>query len=188
MTAPLQIRPARPFDAAFAVPLMQATIGRIGLALTGAESDTGAARVLLGFFPLRDNRLSHTHTLIAEGPGRPLGLAVAYPGSEAQALDAPFRERLRALGLPDRIDPEATPGELYLDTLAVVEEARGQGVGGRLLGAVAARARELGLSRVGLLAGEANPAARLYERHGYRAAGERVVAGGRYRHLVLELT
>lgn len=188
MTAPVHLRPARPFDAAFAVPLVQATIGRIGLALTGTESDTEAARVLLGFFPLAGNRLSHTHTLIAEGPGGPLGLAVAYPGSEAEALDAPFRERLRALGLQDRLDPEATPGELYLDTLAVVPGARGQGVGGLLLDGVAARARDLGLPRVGLLAEAGNRAASLYERHGYREAGERVVAGGRYRHLVLELT
>lgn len=127
MTQPVHIRPARPFDAAFAVPLVQATVGRIGLALTGAASDTEAARVLLGFFPLAGNRLSHRNTLIAEGPGGPLGLAVAYPGSEAEALDAPFHERLRALGLPDRIDPEATPGELYLDTLAVAQGARGRG-------------------------------------------------------------
>ena len=103
--------------------------------------------MLLGFFPLAGNRLSHTHTLIAEGPGGPLGLAVAYPGSEAEALDAPFHERLRALGLPDRIDPEAGPDELYLDTLAVAEGARGQGVGRLLLDAVAARARESGLPR-----------------------------------------
>lgn len=187
MTAPVHVRPARPFDAAFAAPLLQATLGRIGHALTGAESGTEVARVLLGFFPLAGNRLSWRQTLIAEGPGGPLGLAVAYPGSEAQALDAPFRERLRALGLPGQIDPEATPGELYLDTLAVVEEARGRGVGSLLLNAVAARARDLGLPRVGLLAGEGNRAARLYERHGYRAAGEREVSGDRYTHLVLDL-
>ncbi|MEF2278608.1 GNAT family N-acetyltransferase [Deinococcus sp. YIM 134068] len=183
----VRLRPAHPFDAAFAVPLVQEVNGRIGHALTGTTFDAEAARVLLGFFPLAGNRLSHRHTLIAEGPTGPLGLAVAYPGSEAEALDAPFRERLRSLGLSDRIDPEATPGELYLDTLAVVPEARGQGVGGLLLDAVAARARELGLPRVGLLVGEDSRAARLYERHGYRAAGVRGVAGGQFTRLVLDV-
>ncbi|MFC6750510.1 hypothetical protein [Deinococcus aquaticus] len=50
MPEPIVIRAAVPFDAAFAVPLVQQTIGKVGLALTGADSDTGAARAMLGFF------------------------------------------------------------------------------------------------------------------------------------------
>ncbi|MCD0163545.1 GNAT family N-acetyltransferase, partial [Deinococcus sp. 6YEL10] len=112
MPEPLVIRPAAAFDAAFAVPLVQQTIGRVGLALTGADSDTGAARAMLGFFPLRGNRLSYENVLIAARGAEPLGLLLAYPGADAHALDDPFRERLASLGRPAQVESEGTPGEL----------------------------------------------------------------------------
>lgn len=178
-----RLRPATPADAAFAAPLIQATIGTIGHALTGEPDDEGATRVVARFFAQPGNRLSFKHTLLLEEGGVPLGLAVLYPGDRADELDGPFRRRLRALGLPDRIDPEAVPGELYLDTLAVVSSARGRGLGGHLLEAGVARATALGLPRVGLLVEEGNPAARLYARHGFGASGTRRVAGHHYLHL-----
>ena len=46
------IRPAHPFDAAFAVPLIQATIGAIGLALTGASASVEAERAMLRMIEL----------------------------------------------------------------------------------------------------------------------------------------
>ncbi|UBV43398.1 GNAT family N-acetyltransferase [Deinococcus taeanensis] len=187
MSDPVTVRPARPFDAAFAVPLIQETIGKIGLALTATSSATEAQRVLLGFFPLRDNRLSHQNVLIAERAGQPLGLAVTYAGADAARLDEPFRERLRALGLPGEVISEGTPGELYVDTLAVLPGARGQGVGTLLLSAAADRAAGLGLTQVGLLVEDGNPAARLYGRLGFRPAGTRRLAGGTYTHLVRAL-
>ncbi|MFT2721326.1 GNAT family N-acetyltransferase [Deinococcus sp. A31D244] len=187
MPEPIVIRAAVPFDAAFAVPLVQQTIGKVGRALTGADSDTGAARAMLGFFPLRANRLSYQNVLIAARGPEPLGLLLAYPGAQAQALDDPFRERLASLGLPAQVESEGTPGELYVDTLAVTEAARGQGVGATLLEAAAAQARTLGLSRVGLLVEDGNRAATLYARVGFRAAGTRTLAGGTYTHMVWTL-
>lgn len=184
----LTIRPAQVFDAAFAAPLIQDTIGKIGLELTGTRDDTDAAHVIAEFFALRGNRLSFTHTLIAEREGRPLGLAVAYPGDLAHALDEPFRAHRDSLGLPPGVDSEGVPGELYLDTLAVTEAARGQGLGGQLLEAAAERARATGLPRVGLLVEDGNPAARLYARQGFRVTGWRDLAGSRYAHMTLDVT
>ncbi|WP_291429944.1 N-acetyltransferase [Deinococcus sp.] len=187
MIEPVVTRPAVPFDAAFAVPLVQQTIGKVGLALTGADSDTGAARAMLGFFPLRGNRLSYQNVQIAARGPEPLGLLLAYPGAQAHALDDPFRERLASLGLPAQVESEGTPGELYLDTLAVTEAARGQGVGATLLQAAAAQAGAQGLRRVGLLVEDGNRAAALYARVGFRAAGRRTLAGGSYTHLIWTL-
>lgn len=183
----LTIRPAQVFDAAFAAPLIQDTIGKIGLHLTGTRNDTDAAHVIAEFFVLRGNRLSFTHTLVAEREGRPLGLAVAYPGDLAYALDEPFRAHRGSLGLTPDVDSEGTPGELYLDTLAVTEAARGQGLGGQLLDAGAERARAAGLRRVGLLVEDGNPAARLYARHGFRVMDWRELAGSRYAHMTLDV-
>lgn len=184
---PVQIRPAQTFDAAFAAPLIQAAIGAVGHVLTATDTDEDAAHVLAEFFPLRGHRLSFTHTLIAEVGGQPAGLLIAYPGDLASDLDALFCEHRRTRGLPPATEPEGQPGELYVDTLAVVPAWRGQGTGTALLSAAARRAGKLGLSRLGLLVEAGNPAARLYARQGFREAGVRQVAGGLYTHLIREL-
>ncbi|MFC5847597.1 GNAT family N-acetyltransferase [Deinococcus petrolearius] len=182
MSPQTQVRPARPADASFAAPLIQATIGAIGHALTGEPDELGAARVIAAFFARPGHRLSSEFTLLLEEDGVPLGLAVLYPGDRAAALDAPFRSRLRALGRPDRIVPEARPGELYLDTLAVAQPARGRGLGAALLAACAARSAAAGLP-LALLVEEGNPAARLYARAGFRGQEAVTVAGHRYLRL-----
>lgn len=184
MTPAFLIRPATPDDAVFAAPLIQATIGRIGWALTGAQSDEASAPVIQARWAQPGHRLSFAQARVLEGRGQPLGLAVAYPGADAWALDEPWRAHLRALGQPGDIESEGTPGELYLDTLAVVPNARGQGLGARLLADTADWAAGLGLPRVGLLVEADNPAARLYARAGFHPVGTRQLAGGTYTHLV----
>lgn len=179
---PPQVRPTVPTDAAFAAPLIQATIGAIGHTLTGEPDDAGAARVIAEFFARPGHRLSFEFALLLEEDGVPLGLAVLYPGDRAAALDAPFKSRLRALGRPDRVAAEARSGELYLDTLAVAEVARGRGLGATLLAACVARAAAAGLP-LALLVEEGNPAERLYRRQGF--AGDEVVTVAGHRYLRL---
>ncbi len=188
MTPPFTLRPATPDDAPWAVPLIQATIGPIGRALTSTQTDQQAEEALRPFFMARGNRLSFERTLVAEDGAAPLGLAVSYAGDLAPALDDPFRARLTDLALPTRIETEAEPDEWYLDTLTVQPEARGRGVGGALVEAVAERARMGGWQRLGLLAEPGNePAQRLYARLGFRAVGRRSVAGTAFLHLTRAL-
>ncbi|MDO4263209.1 MAG: GNAT family N-acetyltransferase [Deinococcus sp.] len=181
----LVFRPATPEDAAFAGPLIQEAIGEIGWQLTGTDSDLAAAQAITGLFAQAGHRMSYRVCLLAldAQSGEPLGLALSYPGEQSQALDEPLRRRLREAGYPADFPSEGTPGELYLDTLAVTGAARGRGVGSGLLAALDDRARALGLPHIGLLVAEDNPAARLYARSGYQPAGERTLAGHRYLHL-----
>jgi GNAT superfamily N-acetyltransferase len=51
--------------------------------------------------------------------------------------------------------------------IAVARSERNKGIGGQLLEALAARARELGHTRIALAVEIDNPAVRLYERHGF---------------------
>lgn len=183
----LHIRPAQTFDALFAAPLIQEAIGNIGRQLTGTDNDEDAAHVIAQFFGLRGNRLSFTNALIAELGSRPVGVALAYPGELAQALDDPFRQHRASLGLTPEVVSEAEAGEFYLDTLATVASARGQGVGAALIAACGERARALGLPLT-LLVEDGNPARRLYERSGFVPAGEAFIAGHRYERLVLQAT
>jgi ribosomal protein S18 acetylase RimI-like enzyme len=65
-------------------------------------------------------------------------------------------------------DHRPEPGELYVDGIAVSPEARGQGIGSRLLDEVAAIAREDSFRWVRLDVVDINPRAQaLYERVGY---------------------
>ncbi|MGG7567132.1 GNAT family N-acetyltransferase [Rhodovulum sp. DZ06] len=93
-----------------------------------------------------------------------------------------------ALGGPVRgfaltaLEREARAGALQMDGLCVAEAARGQGVGGALLHAVAAEARARGLRQVRLDVIDANKrAAALYRRHGYEDVGRTEL--GPLRHL-----
>jgi len=55
--------------------------------------------------------------------------------------------------------------------MGVVAEARGRGIGGALLDALLALAREQGFRALSLAVDRQNPARRLYERKGFRDAG-----------------
>lgn len=57
---------------------------------------------------------------------------------------------------------------LNVHDLAVLPEARGKGIGKKLLEAVEAKARELGCVKLTLEVLEENPAKRLYERFGFQ--------------------
>lgn len=81
--------------------------------------------------------------------------------------------RLLALSLLDRSKPSDT---LLMDGIAVVDEARGQGIGTLLLTAVEDHARRLGKQGVRLDVIDTNPLARrLYERQGFRVVKTRAL-------------
>lgn len=178
------IRLATPSDAAFAAPLIQETIGSIGLALTGAATNEEAANVIAAFFRQSANRLSFENTFIAEAHGQRAGLLIAYDGARADDLDEPFRDRLRRLGLPHRIDAETSAGEFYLDTIVVHEAFRGRGLAKALIDAAEATARTLGLPTALLVSPDNAPAWTLYRSLGYEEDARLTVAGHAYVHLV----
>jgi [ribosomal protein S18]-alanine N-acetyltransferase len=92
--------------------------------------------------------------LVAESAGgKPIGAAWygLFPSSEP------------AYGYVSSAVPEIT--------LAVVPEYRGQGVGSALLAALVRLARDSAIDSVSLSVEQSNPAARLYERQGFRKTG-----------------
>ena len=74
--------------------------------------------------------------------------------------------------------------EYYLDSLAVLPEYRGKGIGACLLHAFCERAFSEGAERVGLIVDIDNPnAEKLYVAQGFEYVGERIFLGHQMRHL-----
>lgn len=100
-----------------------------------------------------------------EGWGRPGDVGfVAEDGASGERLGAAWHRRMN----PER------PGYGFVDeetpeiALAVAPGSRGAGIGGRLVEAIIDAAWSSGYEALSLSVERTNPAARLYERHGFR--------------------
>lgn len=145
--------------------------------------------LLVSLIERPDTQYSMQNAITRRSPeGDIIGVAVSYPGSELRRLRQPFLDGLRErFGRDITIADETEAGELYLDTLAVEEDYRGQGIATDLLRATIEKGREMGLP-TGLLVDEGNPRAeRLYERVGFRHVGDNSWGGHAMRHLLYNI-
>jgi len=174
----VSLRPATTWDAPLAGTLIHLAMGPLADALF-ARADARAALAHLFAYP--SNRFSVEYAEIAELDGTPVGLLVGYPGSELPRLAWGMAARLPAvLGLSGALRlavrslplarlPEAERHEYLIHALAVLPEARGRGLGTRLLEEAERRAVALRLGACSLTVAGTNRGARaLYERLGYR--------------------
>jgi ribosomal protein S18 acetylase RimI-like enzyme len=183
----MMIRQANRDDAERAILLICEAGGDITHTLAGTHDDGEIVRILVEFFRQEDNRVSHRNTLVAERNGVVVGALVSYHGSRSEELDRPFLARQRAEygRVMMEIAREARPDEYYLDSLAVVGEARGQGIATALLAEFEAAAQRQGHTKVALLAEESNePAFRLYCKTGYITNEIIHIHGHDYHHMV----
>ena len=128
---------------------------------------------------------SWRYALVAEVDGVVAGAIVGYDGALLHPLRvATFAVLRERIGRVPKIDDETEAGECYLDSVGVLPEYRGRGVGGRLIEAFCQRAFAEGHERVGLIVDYDNPQAeRLYSSLGFRRVGERQFFGHRMWHL-----
>jgi ribosomal protein S18 acetylase RimI-like enzyme len=144
----ISIRPARADDLLFLEEMM----------VVASNWDPGRP-----FLPL-DRLLEDEHMRrYFEGWGRPGDVAII-----AEEADLPLGATWR------RFYPSAAPGYGFIAetipevSIGVRAESRGRGIGASLLDALADDARRAGLSALSLSVELGNPAARLYQRQGYR--------------------
>ncbi len=116
-----------------ATPLDSSLVGWTFLTAMGLDS---------GRFPnleevvLREDTLySWKNARIAVCDGRKAGCLIAYSGNDYVAMRDRTWSLLTDISREDleKMEPEAFPGEYYLDSLAVLPEFRGSGIGGALI-------------------------------------------------------
>lgn len=173
------IRPARPQDAAFMVPLVAESSGGVWPAMWHALARDGESTDAAGERYLADvsNDLSVRNAVVAASGTERLGMMIAYqeqaPATAADT-DSGLDPMLLAALAPYR--ELRDPDSLFIAELCCLPRARGQGLGGRLLAHAYERAAGSGLGAVSLRVFSENTGARrLYERSGFEVAGERAV-------------
>lgn len=132
------------------------------------------------------SQYSHKNTFVAVVSGKVVGVAVNYDGGRLKRLRRAFLAAAKEYLGKDHtdIDDETQPGELYLDSLAVLPEYRRLGIAKKLVMTAKKRADRMRL-RLGLLVDKDNPEGEAYTHVGFQYEGDSRWGGHEMRHLVL---
>ncbi len=134
-----------------------------------------------------DSQYSYHNAFVAEIDGDAVGAVIGYDGAKLYqlrevTLEVISKRTEKQMVLSDETD--AT--EFYLDSIAVLPEYRGLGVGAKLILAMKERAFNEYEKNLGLLVDFENPQAeRLYRSLGFERAGLKVFLGHDMWHLVM---
>jgi len=175
----LTIRDATPGDTNRIAELLGGDPGAEAIGLAGSAEKAIAFET--GMVRLPNSPQGWRQTVVAERDGKVVGIMQA--GGDQQDLrvtPAIIRLALHTFGplgliglLPRlrarrRVQTRRPPGAYHIAEIDVDPALRNGGIGGALLEYAEAQAREDGYSQMSLSTNTANPARRLYERHGFR--------------------
>ncbi|GAK04577.1 acetyltransferase [Geomicrobium sp. JCM 19037] len=103
---------------------------------TGNAEQEERLQLIRHFFKSEANAFSYQCTDVYENNGRVEGIVVHYPGEQDEVLFKPVMEYVKAhypSGKTDPPDKEEPSPEYYIGLLSVSAEARGQGLGTKLI-------------------------------------------------------
>lgn len=182
----LNIRKATINDAPLIAKVVAMAIGEESAILYGGEN---YMKVFEEIALLENSQYSYRNAFVAEVDGKAAGAVVAYDGAELYplrktTLEIIYKHTAKELQIADETDSS----EFYLDSLAVLPEYRGRGIGAQLILAVKDRAFNEYNKNLGLLVDFENPdAERLYQSVGFERADVKYFLGHKMWHLVLGL-
>ncbi|MCG8509131.1 MAG: GNAT family N-acetyltransferase [Rhodospirillales bacterium] len=126
--------------------------------------------LITGFIAETGNISSSENCMLAEQDGAIVGMFTAYPAEEHRVTP-----EIESFLPPERLDPlreffnSRVEDSYYIDTFAVSEKYRRQGIGTALLNGAKDRGRKAGFESICLIALAANTGGRaFYERNGFR--------------------
>ena len=159
----------------------------VAMALGGNESHP-YYNIFVELAARSDSQYSYCNALVVQVDGVVAGAIVGYDGARLQELRRPLYELMRRhLGEVRVVEDETSAGEFYADSLAVLPQYRGMGVGRLLLGTMRDNAFALGFDRVGLLVDFDNPRAeKLYSSLGFSRVNRTTFLGHDMWHLQVQ--
>lgn len=138
-----------------------------------------------------DTLYAWQNALLACFEDKPVGLCLAYEGTnyhEKRIRTFEQIESWRETMDMSHMEDETGPGEYYIDSLAVLPEFRGLGIGSQLIQAQLEKGRASGLKVATLLVDPNNPPAiGLYIRNGFKDMCDVYAFGQIYRKMRAEL-
>lgn len=199
----IALRPAAPIEPALVARLIEQTDPHIFGAIHGHDAAL-TERHLGAQWLAPDGIFSHSLAHMAVHDDDLVGIELGFDlATQRSATGAMFNRAVSILTEAELarfagffeygtfLLPPVPADAYYLQHLAVVDAARGRGIGERLLHGAFDKARARGLARVHLDVYEGNPAIRLYERNGMktivRTRVEPLADDGIPEHLRLEL-
>ena len=179
----LVIRDAVVTDAPFIARVVLAGIDMLDLGDVIPTEQQSIFEHLVALCRMDDTLYSYRNTCIAQFQGKVVGALVAYDGARYAAL------RAKTFGLVQQTSGmdlsknamETGPGEFYLDSMAVLSDFRGAGIGKTLMRNRMDYALDNGFQKVTLLVDKDKPRLqKYYESLGFVFSEEMFVFGSRY--------
>ena len=182
----VQLRDATMDDAPFIARVVLAGIDMLDIDAVLPDEQRAIFEHLIEICCMDDTLYSYCNTRIAENEGIPIGALVAYDGAHYAGM------REKTFGLVKQTSGmdlshnamETGPGEFYLDSMAVLSDYRGVGIGKLLMRDRMEFALKNGFQKVTLLVDKDKPRLQeYYQSEGFSFSKEMFVFGAWYNKL-----
>lgn len=182
----VMLRDAKLDDAPFIARVVLAGIDMLEIDAAIPDEQRAIYEHLIDICLMGDTLYSFYNTRIAEIDGHPVGALVAYDGARYAALRAKTFGLVQQTSGMDlsRNAMETGSGEFYLDSMAILSDYRGIGIGKKLIRDRMDYALRNGFHKVTLLVDKDKPRLqRYYESEGFAFGEEMFVFGAWYNKL-----
>lgn len=182
------IKNAQKQDAKICIKLLNLAMEDIAYKLSGYDDPVKSDEILEKFFVSETNRLSYKNVYVYKRDDVIIAAMCAYFGGDAWQLDSEISQHLKALGKDAQIEKECFDDEFYIDSIAVDEKFRRQGLAKELILHSFAKAKELGHKKVSLIVDVNKPKVRkFYESLGFKFNTKKIINLHEYDHMIKEI-
>ena len=182
------IKNAQKQDAKICIKLLNLAMEDIAYKLSGYDDPVKSDEILEKFFESETNRLSYKNVYVYRRDDVIIAAMCAYFGGDAWQFDREISQHLKALGKDAQIEKECFDDEFYIDSIAVDEKFRGQGLAKELILHSFAKAKELGHKKVSLIVDVNKPKVRkFYESLGFKFNTKKIINLHEYNHMIKEI-
>ena len=182
------IKNAQKQDAKICIKLLNLAMEDIAYKLSGYDDPVKSDEILEKFFESETNRLSYKNVYVYRRDDVIIAAMCAYFGGDAWQFDREISQHLKALGKDAQIEKECFDDEFYIDSIAVDEKFRRQGLAKELILHSFARAKELGHKKVSLIVDVNKPKVRkFYESLGFKFNTKKIINLHEYDHMIKDI-